>query len=82
MRLGLLVVLVGVLYLFRNTGIIMPVEWHILWPLIVILIGIAMVFRRRWHKGCCGGCYGHSWSPQDGKTCDCNCESCNDCHGK
>ncbi len=57
MRTGLLVILVGVLFLFKNVGLINTISWGVLWPVIVMLIGIAMVTRRRCG---CGG-WGHKW---------------------
>jgi hypothetical protein len=57
MRLGLLAILVGVVYLLRNLGLISFAEWNLLWPIILIYIGIAMVSRDRcwhcriWHDG-------------------------------
>jgi hypothetical protein len=52
MRLGLVVILVGIVYLLRGVGLITMVQWGILWPIIIIYIGIAMVSRHRcWHCG-------------------------------
>lgn len=73
MRLGLLAILIGVLYLLKNLDFITVSQWSILWPIIVIYLGIAMVARHRcwhckvWHDGL------HS-----GKMCahKCDCEVC------
>jgi hypothetical protein len=37
MRLGFIVILVGALYLLRNTHLIAPFAWDTLWPIVVIL---------------------------------------------
>ena len=74
MRAGLIVVLVGAVFLLKNLGLISGVEWSIIWPIIAIYIGIAMIARSRcWHCGV--------W--HDGihlnKKGSCDCESCGDC---
>jgi len=50
MRLGLLTILVGVVFLLKNLGYITAVDWGIVWPIIFIYIGITMITRDRcWH---------------------------------
>lgn len=57
MRLGLLAILVGVLFLLKNVGLIMADQWSLLWPIILIYVGIAVTVRGRcwhcrvWHDG-------------------------------
>lgn len=36
----------GVLFLLENLGILPPVAWDMFWPVILIVIGLAMVFHR------------------------------------
>ena len=44
---GVLIVLIGVLYIINNIfGVNIPV-WDILWPVVIILIGISMLFKHR-----------------------------------
>lgn len=73
MRFGFLVILVGALFLLRNMGIIVGVEWSILWPIIIMLIGITIVTRaemdKSWRKGKLMG-----WG-----DCGCDCDACNAC---
>lgn len=47
--LGLLLVLVGLLYLAKNTGLLpwdINISWGQLWPLLIIIIGLSMINRR------------------------------------
>lgn len=87
MRLGLIVILVGILFFFKNIGLINNISWDILWPVIVMLIGIAMVLRRRcgcggWGCKWCKWCKGVNYHGMDmgmKNTCDCTCDSCKSC---
>lgn len=45
MVLAFLFMLVGALYLLKNTGMLSDQAWDIAWPLILILLGSAMFFR-------------------------------------
>lgn len=47
MYLGLLVLLVGVLFLLQNLGYISGSVWDLVWPAIIIIAGLAMVFRSK-----------------------------------
>ena len=46
--IGLIVLLVGVLFLLHNLGLIPAITWGIVWPVIIILIGISMMEKRYW----------------------------------
>lgn len=85
MRLGLVIILIGILYFFRNIGLIDSISWTILWPIIVMLIGVSMVLRQecgcggwgcKWCKWCRGVNHG-----REGKIngCNCDCDSCKEC---
>ncbi len=83
MHLGLIVILVGVLYLFKGLGYITSVDWSILWPTLTIIIGTAILLRstRYHHYGHVGG----KWNTMcdcdscEGNKCVCDCDSCEDC---
>lgn len=52
MRSGLLVILLGIVYLLATLNYITPIQLSILLPIIIIYVGIAMVSRQRcWHCG-------------------------------
>jgi len=45
MFVGLMLILIGGFFLLQNMGIIPYwVDWHDLWPMIIIALGISMVF--------------------------------------
>ncbi len=39
-------VVVGVLFLLRNVGILPPAAWDVVWPLVLIVLGIAVFLNR------------------------------------
>jgi hypothetical protein len=47
---GTLIIVVGVFFLLRNLGIISAELWDILWPTVLIIIGVKLLLGpRRWH---------------------------------
>lgn len=60
---ALALILIGVLYLLRNTGLLPDPAWQVVWPLILIVIGGAVFFRGGRERGYC-------WP-----GCACMCES-------
>lgn len=49
MAIGLLVIVVGVLFLLKNLGVIAGNFWDILWPLVIVVAGISMLFGCKKH---------------------------------
>jgi len=47
MYVGFLLIIVGVLFLLKNLGIISGSFWDILWPIVVVFVGISMLFGRK-----------------------------------
>lgn len=47
MFVGLAVLVVGVLYLLKNLGYISSNVWEIIWPCLIVVLGLAIVFRRK-----------------------------------
>ena len=47
MYVGFLLIIVGVLFLLKNLGIISGSFWDILWPIVVVFVGISMLFSRK-----------------------------------
>lgn len=71
MRTGFLVTLVGALFLLKNSGVITDISWSVLWPILIILIGVSMMGRSmRWERNS-GSFFG--------KACDCDCDACGAC---
>jgi len=50
MIFGIAVIVVGIVLLLQNLGIISTGAWQIIWPLLIVLLGVSIIFK---HKGCC-----------------------------
>jgi hypothetical protein len=48
---GLIVLAVGIVFLLRNLGIIEWVSWGIMWPVILIVVGIGVCIQAITSKG-------------------------------
>lgn len=80
MRIGLLAILVGILFLLKNTGYITSLQWDIVWPIILIYLGIAAIARNRcWHCGIWHDTGMFGKKKMHANVCDCDCENCKDC---
>lgn len=44
--IGIALVTVGVLFLFKNLGLISGIAWDIAWPVILIVLGGAMILKK------------------------------------
>ena len=59
MRFGLILILIGAVFLLQNTGVLQPEVWKIAWPLLIIAVGLVFIFhprlrnerRSRWFSG-------------------------------
>ena len=49
MILGLILIIIGIVFLLQNLGYISGAAWSIIWPAILIVIGIAILLKRRNH---------------------------------
>lgn len=47
MLLGFILTIIGVVFLFRNLGFITADAWEIIWPAIIIAVGLWILFKRR-----------------------------------
>ena len=54
MFVGIAVILIGLIFLAQNMGWISGNTWQIIWPILVILVGLSMICK---HRGMC--CCGH-----------------------
>jgi NhaP-type Na+/H+ or K+/H+ antiporter len=43
---GVVLVVLGVLFLLANTGVLEQINWDIVWPVVLIAIGVWLVARR------------------------------------
>ncbi|MFA6321898.1 MAG: DUF5668 domain-containing protein [Candidatus Buchananbacteria bacterium] len=44
---GIALVVIGAIFLMKNLGMIPGVNWDIVWPMAVLVIGIAMIFKKK-----------------------------------
>ena len=52
---GVLILIIGLFFLLKNLGLITGNLWSILWPLLVMAIGLKLIFRKkhsRWDNWC------------------------------
>lgn len=47
MFLGLMVLVVGIVFLMQNLGYISGSVWEILWPFFLIISGLVMIFKQK-----------------------------------
>lgn len=47
MLLGFILLIIGVVFLLRNLGFISADAWDIIWPAIIIAVGLWILFRKK-----------------------------------
>ena len=47
MFIGIILFILGLSFLLKNLGILMDVTWSIIWPAVIMLIGLFMILKRR-----------------------------------
>jgi len=47
MFFGITILGLGVLFLLRNLGIITEFSWSIIWPILLIAVGLSAMFKKR-----------------------------------
>jgi len=40
-------IIVGAIFLLKNLGLLMTVNWDLVWPIVLIVIGILMLYKKR-----------------------------------
>jgi len=53
MFIGIAIIVIGLVFLLQSLGIISGSVWSIIWPCILIIIGIGIIYKER-GKCCCG----------------------------
>ena len=81
MKAGIILVVIGALFLLKNLGIFTDVSWNIVWPIVLIVIGLAAIVKKAHGCGCGCNCFlcKNGWGEGKGddcktcgsKTCDC-----------
>ncbi|MGQ9707570.1 MAG: LiaI-LiaF-like domain-containing protein [bacterium] len=54
MTIGMTLIIIGVAFLLKNLGVISTGAWNIIWPGLLIVIGLRLLFKREpwwsdWH---------------------------------
>lgn len=49
MIFGLILIIIGLVFLLQNLGFVSEGAWSIIWPAILIVIGLALVCKRKNH---------------------------------
>lgn len=49
MFIGLIVIIIGIVFLLQNLGYISEGAWSIIWPAILIVIGLGIILKRGGH---------------------------------
>ncbi len=44
--IGAALILVGIIFLLKNLGLIAGINWDIVWPVAVIILGAVMLFKK------------------------------------
>ena len=44
---GVALIVLGAIFLLKNLGLLAMVNWDIIWPIVVIALGIAMVSKKK-----------------------------------
>lgn len=80
MRFSIVVLLLGVVFLLRNLGFLTPIaSWDIVWPILLIALGLFMMFK----KGKCQDFFHGVGGICKCKCCQAqNCSSCRDSAGQ
>ncbi len=50
MFFSLLLILLGVIFLLKNLGLLAGNIWSLIWPLVLILIGVYLIVKGRRHR--------------------------------
>ena len=45
--LGTGLVIIGVIFLLKNLGIMPSIAWDIIWPIILVVVGLSMIFKKK-----------------------------------
>lgn len=76
--IGIILIFAGVVALLKNTGFIIDFDWSIVWPLLLIALGMAMKFMGHHGRGSCGSCKGGSCG-SEGACSSCGGSGCVSC---
>lgn len=47
MLIGSVLFIIGLAYLLKSLGVLTDVTWSFIWPVILMLFGLALIFKRK-----------------------------------
>jgi len=50
MYIAIAIIIIGAIYLLKNLGVISVNLWSIIWPILIILFGIALLIRKKKYR--------------------------------
>lgn len=60
MSFGLILIVIGAVFLLENLGFLPSNAWGVLWPLLIIALGVSFLMKRGRHPFWCCGHKSHS----------------------
>lgn len=45
--LGYALVILGVIFLLKNLGLLVAINWDLVWPIVLVIIGILMIYKKK-----------------------------------
>jgi hypothetical protein len=45
--LGYTLVIVGGIFLLKNLGILGMIDWDLIWPIVLIVVGFLMIYKKK-----------------------------------
>jgi len=40
-------VILGVIFLLKNLGLLVAINWDLIWPIVLIIIGVLMIYKKK-----------------------------------
>ena len=47
---GVMLVLIGIVWLLESMGILTVAMSQVVWPIVVIVLGVMLIFKKPWHR--------------------------------
>lgn len=45
--IGAGLVVIGIIFLLKNLGVMPEIAWDIIWPIILVVLGLTMIFKKK-----------------------------------
>lgn len=40
-------VILGVIFLLKNLGLLVAINWDLIWPIVLIIVGVLMIYKKK-----------------------------------